>query len=253
MVVEDRELDDYVNPDNEFTDKACLLEQEMQPGSVNQSCLRFIGGIICKSRILSFEKMLFRATRGNMLFSRAVVDDIILDPVSDEMVEKMIFVVFFSGEQAKLKIVRICEAFGANCYPVFEDSLRRKLQTQEVLSRLLELESTLDAEISHRNKALTTIGTQLTNWMKMVMREKAVYDTLNMLNFDFTRKCLVGEGWCPISAKSQIRETLERATLDSSSQVGIIFHALDTVELPPTYFITNHFTKAFQEIVDAYG
>lgn len=37
-----------------------------------------------------------------------------------------------------------------------------------------------------------------------VRKEKAVYDTLNMLNFDVTKKCLVGEGWCPIFAIPQV-------------------------------------------------
>lgn len=31
-----------------------------------------------------------------------------------------------------------------------------------------------------------------------------MYDTLNMLNFDVTKKCLVGEGWCPTFAKPQV-------------------------------------------------
>ncbi|KAL9268608.1 V-type proton ATPase subunit a1-like protein [Drosera capensis] len=89
--------------------------------------------------------------------------------------------------------------------------------------------------------------------MALVRKEKAVYDTLNMLNFDVTKKCLVGEGWCPLFAKTQIQETLQRATFDSSSQVGIIFHAMGDADPPPTYFRTNRFTNAFQEIVDAYG
>lgn len=51
----------------------------------------------------------------------------------------------------------------------------------------------------------------------------------------------------------QIQEALQRATFDSNSQVGIIFHVMDAVESPPTYFRTNCFTNAYQEIVDAYG
>jgi V-type H+-transporting ATPase subunit a len=76
---------------------------------------------------------------------------------------------------------------------------------REVSGRLADLEATLDAGIQHRNKALESVGSQLWRWTIMVKKEKAVYDTLNMLNFDVTKKCLVGEGWCPIFAKSQVR------------------------------------------------
>jgi V-type ATPase 116kDa subunit family len=48
-------------------------------------------------------------------------------------VEKTIFVVFFSGEQAKGKILRICDAFGASCYPVPEDRAQQLQITREVL------------------------------------------------------------------------------------------------------------------------
>uniref|UniRef100_A0A5B7AFW9 V-type proton ATPase subunit a n=1 Tax=Davidia involucrata TaxID=16924 RepID=A0A5B7AFW9_DAVIN len=252
-VAEERELDENVYSNNDYADTASLLEQDIRPGPSNQSGLRFISGIICKSKVLWFERMLFRATRGNMLFNQAPADEQIMDPVSAEMVEKTVFVVFFSGEQAKTKILKICEAFGANCYPVPEDITKQRQITREVLSRLSELEATLDAGIRHRNEALSSIGFHLMKWMNMVRREKAVYDTLNMLNFDVTKKCLVGEGWCPIFAKTQIQEALQRATFDSNSQVGIIFHVMDAMESPPTYFRTNHFTNAFQEIVDAYG
>ncbi|KAD4384485.1 hypothetical protein E3N88_24653 [Mikania micrantha] len=249
---EGRELDDSVYP-SDYPESASLLEQATQSGSSISSGLRFISGIILKSKVLLFERMLFRATRGNLLFNQASADDLIMDPVSSELVEKTVFVVFFSGEQAKTKVLKICEAFGANCYPVPEDLTKQTQITQEVLSRLSELETTLDVGIRHRNAALHSIGFHLTIWMNMVKREKAVFDTLNMLNFDVTKKCLVGEGWCPIFAKPQIQEALQRATHDSNSQVGIIFHVMDTVESPPTYFRTNTFTNAYQEIVDAYG
>ncbi|KAK4441143.1 V-type proton ATPase subunit a1 [Sesamum alatum] len=250
---EETELDENVYTNSDYSDTVSLLEQEMQPGPSNQSGVKFISGIICKSKVLRFERMLFRATRGNMLFNRAPAGDKILDTASNEMVEKTVFVVFFSGEQARRKILKICEAFGANCYPIPEDTTKRRQITREVLSRLSELGTTLEAGLHHRDAALTSIGFQLTKWMNMVRQEKAIYDTLNMLNFDVTKKCLVGEGWCPVFAKTKIQETLQRATFDCNSQMGIIFHVMDSVESPPTYFRTNHFTNAYQEIVDAYG
>ncbi|KAL6276006.1 hypothetical protein ACE6H2_019607 [Prunus campanulata] len=290
-VPEERELDENVYSNDDYSDSVSLLEQDIRPGPSDQSGLSFVSGIICKSKALRFERMLFRATRGNMLFNQASADEQIMDPLSTEMVEKTVFVVFFSGLQAKTKILKICEAFGANCYPVPEDITKQRQITREVLiiastntlfhlfessgfglqvsSRLAELEETLDAGIRHRNKALTSVGFHLAKWMNMlypdsdnyvvfstpyqVRREKAVYDTLNMLNFDVTKKCLVGEGWCPIFAKTKIQEALQRATFDSNSQVGIIFHVTDAIESPPTFFRTNRFTSAFQEIVDAYG
>ncbi|XP_039053288.1 V-type proton ATPase subunit a2-like [Hibiscus syriacus] len=74
-----------------------------------------------------------------------------------------------------------------------------------------------------------------------------------MLSIDITRKCLVAEGWCPVFATNKIQNVLQRATVDSNSQIGTIFDVLQTKESPPTYFQTNKFTSTFQEIVDAYG
>ena len=62
--------------------------------------------------------------------------------------------------------------------------------------------------------------------------------------------------WCYSDSKVlhvQIQEALQRAAVDSNSQVGSIFQVLRTKEMPPTFFRTNKFTTAFQEIVDAYG
>lgn len=42
-------------------------------------------------------------------------------------VEKNVFVIFYSGDRAKNKILKICDAFGANRYP-FADDLGKQLQ-----------------------------------------------------------------------------------------------------------------------------
>jgi V-type H+-transporting ATPase subunit a len=247
----DLELDEHIYDKEVDEGNSYLLEQGIQGAS--ESGVRFVSGIVLKSKALAFETMLFRSTRGNMFFNQAPAGEPVTDPISGEEVEKTVFVVYFSGEQTKAIILRICASFGASCYPVPEEMVKQRQIFREVSSRLSDLEVTLDAGIQHRNKALESVGSQLWRWIIMVKKEKAVYDTLNMLNFDVTKKCLVGEGWCPIFAKSQIEDVLQRATLHSNSQVGIIFHEMDTIDSPPTYFRTDKFTNAYQEIVDAYG
>lgn len=53
-------------------------------------------------------------------------------------VEKTVFVVFFSGEQAKAKILKICDSFGASCYPVPEEMVKQRQIFNEVLISLFD-------------------------------------------------------------------------------------------------------------------
>lgn len=46
--------------------------------------------------------------------------------------EKNVFMVFYSGERAKNKILKICDAFGANRYPFAEDCGKQALMISEV-------------------------------------------------------------------------------------------------------------------------
>ncbi|KAK4424116.1 V-type proton ATPase subunit a3 [Sesamum alatum] len=230
-----------------------LPELETANDSSKHVKLGFITGLVPREKSMAFERILFRATRGNVFLKQAVVDEPVIDPVSGEKVEKNVFAVFFSGERAKNKILKICEAFGANRYSFSEDLSKKTQMITEVSGRLSELKSTLDAGAVHRGNLLQTIGEQFEQWNLLVRKEKAIYHTLNMLSIDVTKKCLVAEGWSPVFATKKIQEALHRATHDSKSQVDAIFQVLYTREMPPTYFRTNKFTSAFQEIVDAYG
>ncbi|OAY37264.1 V-type proton ATPase subunit a3 [Manihot esculenta] len=230
-----------------------LADQEISTDSSKQVKLGFLSGLVPKEKSLAFERIIFRATRGNVYIRQAAIQEPVIDPVSGEKIEKNVFVVFYSGERAKTKIFKICEAFGANRYPFTEDLGKQNQMIDEVSGRVSELKTTIDAGILHRSNLLQTIGDQFVQWNSMVRKEKSIYHTLNMLSLDVTKKCLVAEGWSPVFASKQIQEALQRAAFDSNSQVGAIFQVLHTKESPPTYFRTNKFTTAFQEIVDAYG
>ncbi|XWS21009.1 hypothetical protein CRYUN_Cryun30bG0018100 [Craigia yunnanensis] len=229
------------------------LVSEMVTDPSKQVKLGFVSGLVPREKSLAFERILFRATKGNVFLKQSVVEDPVTDPASGEKVEKNVFVVFYSGDRARNKIMKICEAFGAIRYPFTEDLGKQFQIITEVSGRLEELKTTIDVGPVHQSNLLQTIAYHFEHWNLLVKKEKSIYHTLNMLSIDVTKKCLVAEGWCPVFASDKIQTLLQLATIDSNSQVGTIFHVLQTKESPPTYFHTNKFTSAFQEIVDAYG
>ncbi|KAL5697367.1 V-type proton ATPase subunit a3 [Ranunculus cassubicifolius] len=230
-----------------------LLEQEMSVDPSKQVKLGFVSGLVPREKSMAFERILFRATRGNVYLKQSVISEAVTDPMSGEKVEKNVFVIFYSGDRAKNKILKICDAFGANRYPFAEDHGAQSQSITEASQRISELKTTIDVGLIQRDNLLKNISNQYEQWNTLVRKEKSVYHTLNMLSVDVTKKCLVAEGWSPMFATNQVQDALHRAAFDSNSQVGAIFQVLHTKESPPTYFRTNKFTSAFQEIVDAYG
>lgn len=69
--------------------------------------LGFVAGTIPEDKLNAFERLLFRATRGNMYLKWSSVGSV-MDPTTTEKVEKAVFVVFFAGERARSKILKVC-------------------------------------------------------------------------------------------------------------------------------------------------
>mmetsp|Transcript_17767 Transcript_17767/g.24563 ORF Transcript_17767/g.24563 Transcript_17767/m.24563 type:complete len:848 (+) Transcript_17767:114-2657(+) len=238
---------------NSATDGAAIELQETGGMASNSARLGFVTGLVLTEKAQAFERVLFRATRGNMFLKMAHIDGLVKDPVLGTKLEKTVFVVFFAGERARTKILKLCEAVGANRYPFPEDRARQSQMNAEVNGRLRELHVTLDAGERQREHVLSEMAVSLADWSVQVGREKAVYHTLNKLSVDVTRACLVAEGWCPVVAKGRVTDAIDRASFQSSAQVSTVFKELPTKEAPPTYFQTNKVTEVFQDIVDAYG
>lgn len=49
--------------------------------------LGYASGLVSRAKSIAFERILFRATRGNVFLKQAVVDDPVIDPVSGEKVD----------------------------------------------------------------------------------------------------------------------------------------------------------------------
>lgn len=81
----------------------------------------------------------------------------------------------------------------------------------EISTRIRELMHTMEAGTRYRSGLLTTIGTTLESWCLQVLREKAVYHTLNKLSIDVASKVLLAEVWCPVAARGAVREVLRQA------------------------------------------
>lgn len=75
----------------------------------------------------------------------------------------------------------------------------------------------------HRDNVLQTLGATLQAWIAQVKREKAIYHVLNKCSVDVTRKVLVAEAWCPVSAKPRVHEALREAAHSTSASVSPLF------------------------------
>ena len=90
-------------------------------------------------------------------------------------------------------------------------------------------------------------------WFVKVRKIKAIYHTLNFFNLDTSQKCLIAECWIPRLDLETIQLALRRGTESSGSTIAPILNEMQTTESPPTFFRTNKFTNAFQELINAYG
>jgi len=215
--------------------------------------LGFLTGVVRRDKFASFERVLWRSTRGNLFMKHSDIHELIKDPQSEEMLEKCVFIIFFQGERAQMKIKKICESFGANTYQIPETVAERKVFLGQVGSRLDDLTNILVRSKKQRRQVLGDISRQLPSWKEKVTKERSIYSTMNLFNYDVGRKCLIAEGWTPRTATEKIVGAMRRATESSGALVPSILSVVKAHEEPPTYFRTNKFTASFQSIIDAYG
>ncbi|KAJ6638250.1 V-type proton ATPase 116 kDa subunit a1 [Pseudolycoriella hygida] len=231
-----------------------LLGDEMRANAQAQNLkLGFVAGVILRERLPAFERMLWRACRGNVFLRQAQIESPLEDPSNGDKVFKSVFIIFFQGDQLKTRVKKICEGFRATLYPCPEAPSDRREMAMGVMTRIEDLNTVLGQTQDHRHRVLVAAAKNLKNWFVKVRKIKAIYHTLNLFNLDVTQKCLIAECWVPVLDIETIQLALRRGTERSGSSVPPILNRMQTFENPPTYNRTNKFTKAFQVLIDSYG
>lgn len=233
-------------------DTSGLLELRAIPSFMTGK-LGFTAGVINRERMASFERLLWRVCRGNVYLKFSEMDTLLEDPVTKEEIKKNIFIIFYQGEQLRLKIKKICDGFRATIYPCPEHAAERRDMLASVNVRLEDLITVITQTESHRQRLLQEAAANWHSWVIKVQKMKAVYHVLNMCNIDVTQQCIIAELWFPVADTRHIKKALEQGMELSGSSMVPIMTEVETKTDPPTFNRTNKFTAGFQNIVDAYG
>ena len=176
------------------------------------------------------------------------IDEQIYDPASQELVDKNVFIIFAHGQQILTKIRKISESLDATLYPL--DNENRAAQLAECNTRIQDITSVLQNTTTTLQAELHLIAQNLSEWSVIVKKEKAIYHTMNLFEYDPARKCLIAEGWLSRNDFPRVQTCLRNVT---DSGEGPIINELRTGKEPPTFHRTNKLTEEFQMIIDSYG
>jgi len=178
------------------------------------------------------------------------IDEQIYDPASQELVDKNVFIIFAHGQQILTKIRKISESLDATLYPI--DSSSRTSQLQECNARIDDIQSVLHNTTTTLHAELRLISISLSEWYVIVRKEKAIYATMNLFEYDPARKCLIAEGWLARNDFAGVQTAL-RGVGGEGGEEGPIMNELRTGKEAPTFHRTNKLTEEFQMIIDSYG
>jgi V-type H+-transporting ATPase subunit a len=235
-----------------------LLQADPERGLYQSDEMSFsnIAGVIATNDKGRFERMLFRATRGNSYVRFSPLSSKAVDAFGNH-IDKICFIIFYKSSSIESKIRRICDAFSANRYDLSNLNRLNELEAQQKENHreLVEEKQVLDKNNETRMRLCIDVAECVEEWLWVVRREKSSYHTLNLFKSDVAgNSVLRGRGWVLTGSISEARAVIKRAHINMNLAPTAL---LDTVPekwpTAPTHFITNKFTVAFQSFVNTYG
>ena len=231
---------------------------EMSGFETASGSLTNIVGVIADDKIATFERIVFRATRGNIVTKFSEMEQLVFDSAEGREVKKSVFVGFLQGAHTYDKVKRICDVVGAHVYNYDEGGVRAELD--QLRATLKDLNQTVSSSEGEIRNTLGEINSSFCAWDDVAKQETGIYATLNRFKYpgaEGSGEFVVAEGWVPSTSMEEIKQTLDRAC--AASNVGHLGATMQksppphSHAVPPTYFVVNKYTVAFQAIVEAYG
>lgn len=246
-------LESGVNPQNRQNDNNPAIQTGSNELNVFGSTMNFISGIIDTEKFMILEKICWRTLRGNLYINHVPLSEPIEDLETGEKSYKSIFLIFTHGDTLISRCKKIVESLDGELYEVQSDYDAYKQELRIINDKLKDLNEVLTHTEERLLLELKEIAAEIERWQITFRREISIYETLNLFNYDSTRRCLIGEGWIPIDDLPYINAALKDATDRIDMGLSTIVNLIKTNKTPPTYHKTNKFTDAFQSIIDAYG
>jgi V-type H+-transporting ATPase subunit a len=214
-----------------------------------------ITGVVAADEKNRFERMVFRATRGNCYVRFAGIKQPITDPETGALSEKVVFIVFYKSLSIETKLKKICDAFSAHRYslPDMDDAPAVDRMLTENAQELVDSRTVLLKNQDTRFRLCQMLAQHTERWTWVVIREKACYHSLNMFKSD-VQGMLRGEGWVISDQLTAVTESINKAHANMDMAMPSLIDKVPRPwPTPPTHFTTNKFTYAYQEFVNTYG
>ncbi|OBA21415.1 V0 domain of vacuolar H+ATPase [Metschnikowia bicuspidata var. bicuspidata NRRL YB-4993] len=221
----------------------------LEAGGVLEFQASFICGVIDRHKVAPLQQILWRILRGNLYYYTEELAEPVYDAKSNSYVDKNAFLIFSHGSMIRDRIQKIARSLEADLYDVDTSARLRDEQLAAVGVKLADVGTVLEQTERALSSELVAISRDLGRWWEIIAREKAVYKTMNLCDYDNSRRSLIGEGWVPTDEI----DTLTAAVLSANASVPTIVNVLETTKTPPTFHRTNKFTAGFQSICDTYG
>lgn len=220
---------------------------------------RVLNRVLAASATSSFQRILHRATHGNIVVHFYPIPEAAWDAHEPQEIQKVVFVGFLHSGTMCAKVRRICDGLGARVFDYNKATAHAELEQLHVSLR--DHDRVLTQTLAEVRGVLAETRAVWASWKAVVMQETATFGILNRFKYTTkgaTGEFVVAEGWVPSSSVSEVRKTLDMACHECGvTQLGATVDVSEAprgkASVPPTYYAVNKYSSAFQAIVEAYG